>query len=322
MREQLDTRLYDAFLAAAADREQIKVFRDLAGKRPTDAAAAVCDAIPLLMQDTRQRAYESYGIDLADQKWKEKAKQRRLNLVEGVLLLMAANLYLVLEDCQAKLDAYASDTFLSGEEWATKVCTAGIAVLEATEAVLLHVLTELLAWAQSAGGSEEVELARDAAASRLAGHLATRTSLTMNKRLAKALDEIRRYDKPTGRARLEALLRELYLEAPGVWSKYAQTDWQLRATRSEAAKNIEQRHKPHAVEIDLAAFAEREALLKRGREAGLPPREYELFALVMGDPERFLRNGKLNHREAAEEMDLAVGTVKSFWSRIKKTLTA
>ena len=30
MREQLDTRLYDAFLAAAADREQIKVFRDLA----------------------------------------------------------------------------------------------------------------------------------------------------------------------------------------------------------------------------------------------------------------------------------------------------
>ena len=106
------------------------------------------------MQDTRQRAYESYGIDLADQKWKEKAKQRRLNLVEGVLLLMAANLYLVLEDCQAKLDAYASDTFLSGEEMGNEVCTAGIAVLEATEAVLLHVLTELLAWAQSAGGSE------------------------------------------------------------------------------------------------------------------------------------------------------------------------
>jgi hypothetical protein len=121
MREQLDTRLYEAFLAAAADREQIKVFRDLAAKRPTDAAAAVCDAIPQLMQDTRQRAHESYGIDLADQKWNDKAKQRRLNLVEGVLLLMAANLYLVLEDCQSKLDAYASDTFLSGEEWATKV---------------------------------------------------------------------------------------------------------------------------------------------------------------------------------------------------------
>ena len=218
--------------------------------------------------------------------------------------------------------------------------------MEATEAVLLHALSEISRLAQSVGGSGGAEIAKDAAALRLAGHLATRTSLDRNKRLAKALDEIRNYNKPTGRARLEALLRELYVEAPEVWSKYAQTDWQLRATRSEVAKNIEQRHKPRAVEIDLAAFAEREALLieqrdkpqavefklptpaereavlKWGREAGLPPREYELLALVMGDPERFLRNGKLNHSEAAQEMDRAVGTIKSLWSRIKKTRAA
>jgi DNA-binding response OmpR family regulator len=96
----------------------------------------------------------------------------------------------------------------------------------------------------------------------------------------------------------------------------------MRATRTEVAKKLERHHKAPPEEIELAMFTNREALLKRGRGAGLPPREYELFALVMDDPGRFLRNGKLNHREAAQEMDVAVGTIKSLWSRIKKTLAA
>jgi DNA-directed RNA polymerase specialized sigma24 family protein len=44
--------------------------------------------------------------------------------------------------------------------------------------------------------------------------------------------------------------------------------------------------------------------------------------LVVSDPKRFLRNGKLNHNEAAQEMGVAVGTIKSLWSRTRKTLTA
>jgi hypothetical protein len=322
MAEYFDTRLYDAFLAAAADRDKIKVFKNQARQHPAEAAAAVCSGVPLMIQQKREQAKTLYSVDLADQEWKQQAKQRHLNFVDGVLLLMSANTYLVLTVCQGKLDAYEKDSSLPREEWATKVCQAGIEYLEATEAILLHALTEISSWAQTVGGSGEVEVAKDAVAQRLAGHLATRTSPTINKRLAKALDAIRNYNKPSGRARLEALLGELYVEAPEVWRKYAQTDWQLRATRSEAAKNIEQRDKPQAVEFELPTPATREALLKRGREAGLPPREYELFALVMGDPERFLRNGKLNHREAAQEMDVAVGTIKSLWSRIKKTLAA
>jgi len=312
--EEFDARLRGAFLAAATDRDQIKVFRDLAKEHPTAAAAAVCDAIPLLMQDKRERVRESYGIDLANQKWKEEAKQRRLDLVEEILLLMAANTYLVFQVCQAKLDAYANDTSLSGKDWATKVCTAGGEVLEATEAVLLHALTELRAQAQAVGGSDEVELARGAEASRLAGHLATRTSPTINKRLARALDEIRRYDRPTGRARLEALLRELYLEAPDVWSKYSRTDWQMRATRSEVAKKIEQRHKPPAVESDLAIFTqrEREAVLKRGRDAGLPPREYELLELLVEKP-------NISSREAGEALGITPGAVRALKSKIYRT---
>ena len=48
--------------------------------------------------------------------------------------------------------------------------------------------------------------------------------------------------------------------------------------------------------------------------------------MVVREPERYLRylgeNLKLNHAEAAKEMGVAIGTVKSLWSRIKKTLAA
>lgn len=322
MARNFDTRLYDAFLAPAADRDKIKVFKDQARQHPTEAAAAVCRGVPLMIQHKREQAYTLYNVDLADQESKHHAKQRDLSFADGVLLLMSANTYLMLTVCQGKLDAYEKDTSLPREEWAAKVCQAGIECLEATEAILVHALTEMHAWAQSAGDSAATELAQDAAAMRLAGHLATRTSLTRNKRLAKALDEIRNYNKPTGRAQLEALLRELYVEAPEVWGKHSRTDWQMRATRTEVAKKLEQRHKPPPEEIEFAEFAKREALLKQGRKIGLPPREYELLRLVMGNPKRFFRNYKLNHREVAREMNLAVGTIRSLWSRIRKSLAA
>ena len=322
MTEHFDTRLYEAFLAAVADRDKIEVFKNQARQHPTEAAAAVSSGVSLMIQHKREQANTLYNIDLADQEWKQHAKERNLSLEDSVLLLMSANTYLVLTVCQDKLDAYEKDKSLPREEWAAKVCQAGIERLEATEAILVHALTEMHVWAQSAGGSAATELAQEAAAMRLAGHLATRTSLTKNKRLAKALDEIRNYNKPTGRARLEALLRELYVEAPDVWSKHSRTDWQMRATRTEAAKKLERCHKAPPEEIEFAEFAKREALLKQGREIGLPPREYELLRLVMGNPKRFFTNYRLNHREVAREMDLAVGTIKSLWSRIRKSLAA
>jgi DNA-directed RNA polymerase specialized sigma24 family protein len=35
-----------------------------------------------------------------------------------------------------------------------------------------------------------------------------------------------------------------------------------------------------------------------------------------------LKNGKLNHSEAAHAMGVAVGTTKSLWSRTKKKISA
>jgi hypothetical protein len=314
-------QLNDAFCAAAADRDKIKAFKNIAKQHPAEAAAAVSHGIPLLMRDARERAYESYGVDTAGQKWKEQFKQQHRTLVEATQLLMWANFYLALSWHKTKLDAYAADKSLSKQEREAKVCQTGIEALEATEAVLLHYLYELTAWAESTGGSDEVvKFARHAQAMRLAGHVATRTSLTINKRLAKALDAIREHNKPANRARFEALLRELYVLAPGVWDRHHSTDWQLQATRNAVVKKIEENGKPVPQVLELARFANREALMKRARQAGLPPKEQELFRLVFGDPDRFLRNGKLNHSEAARELGVAVGTTKSLWSKIKRTL--
>jgi RNA polymerase sigma factor (sigma-70 family) len=142
-----------------------------------------------------------------------------------------------------------------------------------------------------------------------------------NQRLARALDEIREHKKPQSRERFEVLLRELYLLAPEVWDEYHNTDLGLSSTRATVVKKIEQRlssqrdsaEPPPPEEIELAAFAARERLLKQGRDAGLPPREYELFKLFVEDPD-------MPYREAAQRLGISVGTVGALKSRIKKTL--
>jgi DNA-binding CsgD family transcriptional regulator len=65
-------------------------------------------------------------------------------------------------------------------------------------------------------------------------------------------------------------------------------------------------------EMELAGFASREISLKRARDAGLPPREYELYKFFVDNP------GSTNAR-AAQRLSIAVGTVKSLKHRIKNT---
>lgn len=73
------------------------------------------------------------------------------------------------------------------------------------------------------------------------------------------------------------------------------------------------------MEIALAGFSERElekvreAALEKGRRAGLPPREMELY-------EFFVRHEKATKRQAADHFGITVNTVKKLKKRIKKTL--
>ena len=75
----------------------------------------------------------------------------------------------------------------------------------------------------------------------------------------------------------------------------------------------EDRQETKSPEHEFATFAEREALLRQGRDAGLPPREMQLLKLLAANP-------GISNPEAARELKIAVGTVKSLKHRIKKTL--
>jgi hypothetical protein len=155
-------------------------------------------------------------------------------------------------------------------------------------------------------------------------------SLRVNSRLRSSVEELRQEDE----TQFESLVKAVASEVMDAWRvdlEKRNGQWfepeDLLQLRTDLVRRVESSvAASRANEVaDLSAFVDSEqtlALLKKGREAGLPPREYELFSLVMSDTERFFKNDRLDHGEAAREMGLAVGTIKSLWSRVRKTLAA
>jgi hypothetical protein len=150
-------------------------------------------------------------------------------------------------------------------------------------------------------------------------------SLRVNSRLRSAVEELRQEDE----TQFESLVKAVAAEVMDAWRvdlEKRDGQWfepedllQLRTDLVRRVESIVAASRENEV-ADLAAFADRELMLRRARDAGLPPREYELFSMVVSDTERFIKNGRLDHGEAAREMGLAVGTTKSLWSRIRRTL--
>jgi len=278
------------------------------------------------MASLRNQAAAEWGIDIA---YFDSCKDGKLDsrgLLEDLSLVRKISLYRGYEGILKRLNEAAAG--LADAELSAKVCEAGFEVCEMLESAKLWELGEIRKEAEDNLGEAAAQKARDAEASHLAGHLAIRTSVTRNRRLRKALDDLREHNKPASRERFEQLLRELYIVGPKVWNEHRGNVGGLSRTRTAAVKMIEQRlmagSLPSTDAIELAQFAENEKLLQQAKNAGLAPREFELFALVMGDTKRFLRKGdlKLNHSEAAHAMGVATGTTKSLWSRIKKKIRA
>jgi DNA-binding CsgD family transcriptional regulator len=75
------------------------------------------------------------------------------------------------------------------------------------------------------------------------------------------------------------------------------------------------RQKKESPEYEFAAFAEREreALLRRGREVGLPPREYQYLKL-------WTQNPRISYSEAARELKISKGAVKTLKHRVMNSL--
>lgn len=238
------------------------------------------------------------------------------DLVEATATLDRINLYGAFAELLDRIDGYADDPALSPEELARKVCAVGVEALEVFESSQLHTLQQVRASAEAHGPEEAASFARDIEARHLAAHLATRISLRTNRRLAGLLDDIREQHEPPSRERFKALMGELYAEASEVWNEHHRTDRRLRATRDAVAKKIERRLRPGPPdEVELATFAEREALLRKARDAQLTPREHELFTFLIENP-------TAKNADAARALGVATGTVKSLKARIKKRIHA
>lgn len=314
----LNERLDQAFRQAGAHREKAKVLKGAAERNPTETAALAREVIPVLMDQNRANAAQLCEVDVADPDWSRdpvwQEKAAHLDFLDLAMVYQIGNNYLVFEQCEKAIADLDSDASLPEEDRAAKICETVVSTFEALSAAWLHELAELRAWVCFSDGedSKAAQLAKDEEGRRLAGHLATKISLGRNLRLAKALDEIRERNKPASRERFEALLRELYVEAPPVWAERSSTDWQLRATRSTTLKKIEGRDRQGpSVETELAAFAEREALLRKARDPNLTPRENELVRF-------FIENLSATNADAARALGIKEGTVKSLKARIKK----
>jgi hypothetical protein len=319
MQDKFDANLRTVFEGAKEFRDKIERIKAMSRKAPEATAATFAESIPDWMEECRAEAAAEWHIDIADVGALGDADLDPRNLLEVTALLRRVNIYHALGQLLWRIKEHAEDPSLSAQELAEKVCDIGIEALEVLESAKLHMLQQIRVYAESYSSEEAAQMAKDVEAQHLAGHLATRISLTINRPLAKALDDIRQYDEPASRERFKALLRELYVEAPQIWNARHNTDWRLRSTRNAVVKKIKQRLSvqptPPAEEIELAIFAEREALLKRGRDAGLPPREYELFKLYVEEP-------KISSREAGQRLGLSAGAVRTLKARIKKTLGA
>jgi DNA-binding CsgD family transcriptional regulator len=144
----------------------------------------------------------------------------------------------------------------------------------------------------------------------LTSHVATHTRLKYP-RLRAGIDELR----TDGESRFSRLLKELPAEVLAAY-RSREAGWgDLMDVRTEAVRRLE-KTKPTSEAHELAGFADREVklrLLKRGREVGLPPREYELLKLLVEKP-------NMSSGEAGKALGITPGAVRALKSRIYKTL--
>jgi hypothetical protein len=145
------------------------------------------------------------------------------------------------------------------------------------------------------------------------------TSLHRNKRLWKAINEL----KEQNETYFERLIKEVSGEVLAVWRE-KRTGWKgryfqpsdLMEMRTEVVRRLEKRNSKPPIEAELAEFLSHEelqGLLKQGREAGLPPQEFELYKLLVTEP-------GLKNREYGTRLGISANHVSVLKTRIKKTL--
>lgn len=153
----------------------------------------------------------------------------------------------------------------------------------------------------------------------LTGVFVTHISVHRNLRLKAAIDDLRSNDE----SRYEKLLEELPGAILTVWRRRAAAwkadepspeEFDFKGMRNEVTRSLEKRNKPPEI-LDLAAFADRERLLKLAKAARLGPQELEVFRL-------YVENPSLKYREIADQLGVSTNQVGVIKHRIKKKLAA
>ncbi len=317
MQDKFEAELRATFEANDQYRNVVEQIKKQARQDPEGLAVRIAAAVPHQMKQWREQAAELFSVDVADRGSVKGFKPRTIS--EAQVFCHLADRWQVFRECLLQIEMYIKDPSLVGRPFAEKVCEAGLEATKKVPALTANHFRVFRRRLSELGASEELlNDLRDQEAKFLAGYLATQISLKKNVSVAKAMDDRheRSPEKSAKRERFETLLQVLYVEAPEVWDKRYKTDIQLLSTRTAVTKKIGARNEtpPKKAEmLELARFADRETLLKRGRDVGLPPREYELYKL-------FVENTNIKYCEAAAKLGISVGAVGKMKSNINKTL--
>ena len=303
-RDQFEERVRDTHKRLRRYEESLKELEAYFHERPQGAADALLLSVPVQLEVQRKYALSRFGVDLEDRE--QRKRLRWTNLADAWEYTLLAYKYDVTDNAWS-LMMLAHTTGERGERLARLVCAAYLlawkrmpgmiaATIEAYQKAVPHLANE-------AGRAEF-----------LTGYLATHISLETNLRLRAGIDERRE----EGERRFARLLRELPAEASAAYAERLPAWGDLMDLRTEVARRLEKREAQSDKDelTELAAFADRETLLKLAKGARLSAQELEVFELCTSNP-------GISYREIAGRLGMKstsqVGVVRH---RIKRKLLA
>jgi hypothetical protein len=302
--DQFEARVRDTHKRLRRYEDTLKEFEAHFRERPQGAAQALLLSLPEQLEVWRKYGSSRFGVDLEDREQRKKLRWSKLDDAwDYTLLAIKYDAY----DKALLYMLFICTTGERGERLARLVCAAFLlalreipgmisATIEAYQKAVPHLANE-------AGVAEF-----------LTGYVATHISMETNLRLRAGIDERRE----EGERRFARLLKELPAEALAAYEERPRAWGDLMDLRTEVARRLEkweaQSNKKELTE--LAAFADRETLLKHAKGARLSAQELEVFELCTSNP-------GLSYREIAGRLGMKstsqVGVVKH---RIKRKLLA
>ncbi len=282
MQNKFQAGIEQTFEPAARHRDLITKIKRHARENPELLAMRVVEVVPERLKEVRAVGLKEFGVDLADA---EAVRQfKASSIAEWQIVSWLASYYQIYSVFWRLVVQYAADQNLTGVRSAQAVCDAYI---EATER---HLYTIALDFDELRKELPQEKFPTEELSKVLSAIVATRISLHRNQRLRVAIDELREHseDKSAKRERFEQLLNELQGQVLEVWAETEHSLGSLFEIRTESARRLEKRDSQPPAEQELAGFVSREELLKllkQGQDAGLPPQEFELYKLLLTEPD-------------------------------------